>query len=278
MLVSSDLLAPCDFKRIADAVYRHCGINLHEGKYELVQARLTRLLRNGRFGSLAEYLDHVLADQDSADFSELIDSLSTNLTSFFRESDHFSYLAHDLLPGLLARKRSRNHTPIRGWSAACSTGEEPYTIAMVLRDFLDTAGGGMTARVLATDISQRVLRVAREGVYDRDRVAPVPPALKRYLAPSIRRPQAVEPVADVRQLVRFAYLNLIESWPFTGPLDFIFCRNVMIYFDKPTEQRLIERFYDILDSGGVLFTGHSESLTGITHRFRYVRPTIYLKP
>ncbi len=277
MLLSPDPLSTHDLKRITDAVYAHCGINLHEGKQELVQARLAKLLRHSPFESLTDYLDQALADKDGSDFSALIDSLSTNLTSFFRESEHFTYLGHEFLPQLLTRKRTRNHSQIRGWSAACSTGEEPYSIALILRDFLDTLARGMTARVLATDISNRVLRLARESIYDRERTAPVPPPLKRYLIPSAKRVHAVEPVPAVREMVRFAHLNLMESWPFTGPFDFIFCRNVMIYFDKPTQQRLIARFYDILEPGGLLFTGHSESLTGITHRFRYVQPTIYLK-
>jgi chemotaxis protein methyltransferase CheR len=278
MLMSPDLISPRDLKRISDAVYAHCGINLHEGKQELVQARLTKLLRHSPYESLTEYLDAVLANQEGPDFSELIDSLSTNLTSFFRESEHFTYLGKGFLPALVSRKHAGGQSTIRGWSAACSTGEEPYSIAMVVREALEALGGAMTARVLATDISRRVLHAAQEGVYDRHRANPVPPPLKHFLTPSNRRPNAVEPVAEIRQMVRFAHLNLMDSWPFTGPLDFIFCRNVMIYFDKPTQQRLIGRFYDILDSGGVLFTGHSESLTGIAHRFRYVQPTIYLKP
>jgi chemotaxis protein methyltransferase CheR len=278
LLAAPDRLSQRDLKRIAEVVYQHCGINLHEGKEELVHARLTKLLRHSHFGSLSELLDHVLADPDSADFSEFIDSLSTNLTSFFREADHFTYLADEFLPGLLARKRTEHPPAIRGWSAACSTGEEPYSIAMVLHDFLQRSGVGVTARVLATDISQRVLRAAREGVYDRRRTDPVPATYRQYLRARDGRSETVEPAPEIRQMVRFAHLNLIEPWPFNGPLDFIFCRNVMIYFDKPTQQRLIERFYSILSTGGILFTGHSESLTGITHGFHYARPTIYVKP
>ena len=277
MLLSPEVLSARNLKRVADVVYAHCGINLHEGKHELVHARLTKMLRHSRFGSLGELVDHVLANQESDDFAELIDALSTNLTSFFREADHFTYLVRELLPDLLPRKRQRGESIIRGWSAACSSGEEPYTIAMVLGDVLEKDGGGMLGRILATDISHRILQMAREGVYDRRRADPVPPAYRHFLMPSPHRAHAVEPVREIRDMVRFAHLNLIESWPFTGPLDFIFCRNVMIYFDKPTQQRLIERFFDILSPGGVLFTGHSESLTGIAHRFRYVLPTIYLK-
>ena len=277
MLLSPELISPRNLKRISDAVYQHCGINLHDGKQELVQARLTKLLRHSQYDSLTDYLDRVLTNPDSDDFSDLIDSLSTNLTSFFRESDHFTYLGRTFLPALLARKRAANRATLRGWSAACSSGEEPYSIAMVVRDVVEAHAGPMAPRILATDISHRILRSARAGVYDRQRANPVPPNFRRFLTPGAR-PNTVEPIAEIRQMVSFAHLNLMEPWPFSGPLDFIFCRNVMIYFDKPTQQRLIARFYDILDSGGVLFTGHSESLTGITHRFRYVQPTIYAKP
>jgi chemotaxis protein methyltransferase CheR len=277
-VLSVDLLSQRNLGRISAAVYEHCGINLREGKEDLVRARLTKLLRHSRFQSVEEYLDHVLAHQDGDDFADLIDSLSTNLTSFFRESGHFTYLAREFLPELLARKQNGAPAAILGWSAACSTGEEPYTIAMILREFLETAGRNAAARVLATDISHRVLHAAREGRYDRRRAVPVPPQYRHFLATIPSDPHLVEPTPEIRQMVRFAHLNLMDPWPFTGPLDFIFCRNVMIYFDKPTQQRLIERFYDILAPGGILFTGHSESLTGIAHRFRYVQPTIYLKP
>ena len=284
MLLEKDILSDRDFARISAAVHKHCGINLHEGKRELVQARLTKLLRHCRFSSTGEFLDYVLEHQDGPDFVEFIDSLSTNLTSFFRESEHFDYLADQFLPKLLAKKRSagQSHASAR-WSAASSTGEEPYSIAMTMLHAADTGapatrGAGLDALLLATDISTRVLRIAREAVYDQQRTQPVPGHLRsRYLVKSRQRAGALEPTAEVRAIVHFAHLNLMETWPFSGPLDFIFCRNVMIYFDKPTQQRLIDRFCDILDSGGLLFTGHSESLTGIAHQFRYVQPTIYQK-
>jgi chemotaxis protein methyltransferase CheR len=278
-LLNPQLLSQRDLRRITNAVYEHCGINLHDGKQELVQARLAKLLRHSRFTSISEYVDYVLANPDSDDFAHLIDNLSTNLTSFFREGDHFTYLFHDLLPDLFARHpKSASPPSIRGWSAACSTGEEPYSIAMVVQEYLESTGTNAIARILATDISHRVLNSAREGIYDRRRAIPVPPQFRHFLYSNPKNPSTVEPAPTVRQMVRFAHLNLIEPWPFNGPLDFIFCRNVMIYFDKPTQQRLIERFFDILAPQGVLFTGHSESLTGINHRFRYVKPTIYQKP
>lgn len=280
MQLAGNTLSERDFTRIGNAVYEHCGINLlHNGKQELVQARLAKLLRTTTYGgNIREYLDHVLGDPESTEFATLIDSLSTNLTSFFREGEHFEHLGRQFLPALLARKRKSEQNRIRGWSAACSTGEEPYSIAMVVLEALAAQEAVCDCRILATDISHRVLQVAREGRYDRARAAPVPPLLRsKYLTSSAQQAGVVAPVAAVRALVHFAHLNLMESWPFAGPLDFIFCRNVMIYFDKATQQRLIQRFWDILDHGGLLFTGHSESLTGIAHKFSYVQPTIYLK-
>lgn len=278
MLTTITTLSDRDFKRIGQVVYQHCGINLHDGKRELVQARLVKLLRGSHFKDVSEYLDEVLNAPESPQFADLIDSLSTNLTSFFREVEHFDYLAQHYLPRLIEKKSHMAGRRIRAWSAASSTGEEPYSIAMTVKHALETAGSHCEAAILATDISHRVLRTAKEGVYAKLRVGPVPPALKsKYLVNSAKA-QCVEVTGEIRGMVHFAHLNLMESWPFSGPLDFVFCRNVMIYFDKPTQQKLIERFWDILDSGGLLFTGHSESLTGISHRFRYVQPTIYLKP
>jgi chemotaxis protein methyltransferase CheR len=281
MLLSADCNVSSDrFDRLRDLVYEHCGINLHDGKQELVRARIAKQLRMGGHSSADEYLDSVMSNPDSEAFRELIDSLSTNLTSFFRESTHFDFLTGTFLPELLSRRSSGPGRRVRGWSAGCSTGEEPYSIAITLSEALSNRGGGWDARILATDISRRVLHQAQEGMYTGARVAAVPPQIRsRYFLPTRREGQMHYEVAPaLRELVRFNYLNLMEPWPFTGPFDFVFCRNVMIYFDKPTQQRLVNRFYEVLASGGLLFTGHSESLTGVSHPFRYVQPTIYAKP
>ncbi len=273
-----ELLSEGDFQRLSDAVYRHCGINLHDGKRELVRARISKRLRLGGFPNATEYVRQVLSAGEGDEFTELIDALSTNLTSFFREIGHFDHLTQSFLPELLCRKRSARGNRIRAWSAGCSTGEEPYSLAITL---LDATGDDPSwdVKLLATDISTKVLETARAGFYDKARIDSVPPMLRgRYLTSSRAEGRGVYEVAPAaRRLVTFAYLNLMEPWPFTGPFDFIFCRNVMIYFDKPTQQKLVNRFWDCLDRGGLLFTGHSESLTGISHRFRYVQPTIYAR-
>ncbi|MGE5609832.1 MAG: CheR family methyltransferase [Bacillota bacterium] len=274
----SEILSDRDFHRISDVVYRYCGINLHEGKRELVRARIAKRLRCTGFERSADYLDQVLADEQGEEFTHLIDCLSTNLTSFYRESVHFDYLRERLLPELLDRKRRAGVNRIRAWSAGCSSGEEPYTLAIELLSNTNDAQG-WDVRILATDISVRVLKMAQAGMYDAARVEAVPPLLRqKYLIPARRDGQTMYQVAPAAQrLIRFARLNLMETWPFSGPFDFIFCRNVMIYFDKPTQQTLVNRFWECLEKGGVLFTGHSESLTGIAHKFRYVQPTVYAK-
>jgi chemotaxis protein methyltransferase CheR len=265
------------FCRISDLVYDYCGINLHDGKKELVRSRLAKRLRTLKMRSFDDYLAYALKDPSGREFTHLIDALSTNLTSFFREPQHFAYLREHFYPALLARKREAKAGRLRAWSAGCSSGEEPYSIAISLLEAIE-GQGRWDVKILATDLSTQVLSRAKEGVYEAARVAPLTGMQKqRYL---IRREQGAlfEVTPVVRSMVVFARLNLMQSWPVHGPVDFIFCRNVMIYFDKPTQQRLVQRFWDLLDSKGLLFTGHSESLTGVQHRFEYVQPTIYAKP
>ncbi|OQA01258.1 MAG: Chemotaxis protein methyltransferase [Planctomycetes bacterium ADurb.Bin401] len=279
LLVNELVLTEKDFLKISQLVYNHCGINLHDGKKELVRARLAKRLRMGKFRTFPEYLDYVMSDKTGVEFSILIDSISTNLTSFFREKQHFDYLEKELLPALVEKKRKKQTLKFRGWSAGCSSGEEPYTIAIVLLETLK-GHGKWDVKVLATDISTRILDVAKRGMYSQERVEPVPAAERqKYLIAHTSKGQKMFEVSQsLRDVVVFGYLNLMKDWPMRAGLDFIFCRNVMIYFDKPTQSILINRFWDMLDSGGILFTGHSESLTGIQHKFRYVQPTIYMKP
>lgn len=279
-LTAKDIeLSESDFRTISNLIYDHCGINLHEGKKELVRARLSKRIRLGNFSSFKEYMRHVLEDKSGQEFSTLVDSLSTNLTSFFRESQHFDFLKENFLPKMLERKRKVGNFKIRAWSAGCSSGEEPYSIAITLLDSIH-GQGRWNVKILATDISTTVLETAKIGIYDAERIEPVPNILRqRYLKKTRKNGSDIYEVGpEIRNTVIFSYLNLMEKWPIKGPIDFIFCRNVMIYFDKPTQSRLVNRYWDLLSSGGVLFTGHSESLTGIEHKFNYIQPTIYIKP
>lgn len=271
-----DLLTEKEFEFISDLVYKHCGINLHQGKKELVRARLAKRLRATGYKTVADYMKFVQDDPTGGEFTHLIDAISTNLTSFFRENQHFQFLSEKFLPNLLERKKKMGQHNIRAWSAASSSGEEPYTIAITLKEAVD-GKGAWDIKLLATDISTHVLKIAQTGTYDMKRVEPVPPQLRhKYFTTSKVEGATVAQVSPVlKEMVRFRHLNLMQTWPFKGPFDFIFCRNVMIYFDKPTQQALVRRFYDCLAPGGLLFTGHSESLTGIEHSFKYVQPTIY---
>ncbi|MBP6124564.1 MAG: protein-glutamate O-methyltransferase CheR [Phycisphaerae bacterium] len=277
--IEQPVLTDEQFVRICRLVYEHCGINLHEGKKELVRARLAKMLRKYRFKTYDQYIDFVLDDPTQTTFYEMIDQISTNLTSFFREPKHFEYLRRQFLPALIQKKQKTGQLRIRAWSAGCSSGEEPYSIAITLLEAVPLAQS-WDIRILASDISTRILRIAQEGLYEPQRVANLSAELKsRYLKPKKDKsaPLLYEVSPALRSILIFKYLNLMDPWPFRGPFDFIFCRNVMIYFDKPTQEKLVQRFHDVLDNGGLFFTGHSESLTGIRHSFRYIQPTIYRK-
>jgi chemotaxis protein methyltransferase CheR len=276
------VLTDKDFNEISNLVHKHCGINLHSGKKELVRARLAKRLRQGNFDTFSNYMKYVLADKTGKEFSMLIDTLSTNLTSFFRERQHFEFMEDKFLPALLERKRKSQKFRIRTWSAGCSSGEEPYSVAITLLDAVQ-GQGRWDIKVLATDISTSMIETAKKGIYDKQRIEPVSPMQKqKYLKViNLNGEKVYEVNKSLKDVIIFKYLNLMEDWPIRpqgGGLDIIFCRNVMIYFDKPTQANLINRFWNILDSGGILFTGHSESLAGIQHKFRYIQPTIYSKP
>jgi chemotaxis protein methyltransferase CheR len=212
----------------------------------------------------------VRADASRRELAHMVDLLTTNKTSFFREPAHFDVLRDAVVPAFGAAPGG-----LRLWSAGCSSGEEPYTMAMVLREALaDPAWRG--ARILATDISERVLARARAGVYPDETAADVDPALlRRHFA---RDPEGGWAAgAALRARIQFAPLNLMGPWPMRGPFHAIFCRNVMIYFDKPTQGALVNRYYDLLAPGGYLFVGHSESLSAVDHAFAYVQPAVYRK-
>lgn len=267
-------LRPAQFAEISTLVAEVTGIQLRDGKEGLVRSRLARRLRQLGLPSYDAYLAHVRADATGRERAEMLDLLTTNKTSFFREPAHFDAFRDEVLPAFGAGRPAGG---LRVWSAGCSSGEEPYTLAMVLHEAIpNLARGGEPPRVLATDLSHRVLAAAERGVYAEAQVADVPPALRaRYFAPAAGGGWAAG--TSLRVLVRFARLNLMEAWPMRGPFHAIFCRNVMIYFDKPTQEALVARFHALLAPGGYLFVGHSESLTALAHQFAYVRPAMYRK-
>lgn len=270
-LLSECEISPAQFTRITHVLHEHAGIRMREGKEGLVRARLAKRLRLLGLPDFDAYLDFVEREPSRREFAEMIDALTTNKTSFLREVSHFDFLRDSVFPTISGA--------VRIWSAGCSSGEEPYTLAMLCNDrFADITRRDV--KILATDLSHRVLATAKSGTYPADIMSDVPPAwLQKYWtrARDSQGRDVYTAAAPIRRLVHFAKLNLMEEWPMQGPFDVILCRNVMIYFDKATQQQLIERYWALLRPGGHLFVGHSESLTGLTHRFRYVQPAVYVK-
>lgn len=266
-----------DFEQIRSFVYELCGINLHDGKRELVKARLSKRLRKGNFRSFAEYYKFVRTEEGTNELIAMVDSLSTNLTNFFREEKHFNTL-REIVPEMLETARFDSRKPeLKIWCAGCSTGEEPYSIAMTIKEMVENKN--VDVKMLATDISTRVLRTAVSGIYSEERVKRIPKEmLRKYFQIGEGRWKGYYRAKNtLREMVAFKRFNLMETPPFNALFTIIFCRNVMIYFDKETQRGLVERFYDCLRDDGWLFVGHSESLTGLAHQFRYVEPSVYRK-
>lgn len=266
-------LKPHEFDAIRRLAYEKFGLDLRRGKEELVAARLGKRMRQGGFTSFEKYYQHVLEDSTGEALIGMIDALATNHTSFLRETQHFDFLREHVLPGLRERPR------IDLWSAACSTGEEPYTLAFTLCD----QWGAETfrkVRILATDISTKALAAAQKAVYPAERFSTVPAGWQRqFLLRGEGRWKGwyrIKP--EVRSQVEFARLNLVEPFSHGHLFPVIFCRNVMIYFDKATQEALVNRLAGSLEPGGYLFIGHAESLTGVRHALTYIRPAIYQKP
>jgi Methylase of chemotaxis methyl-accepting proteins len=272
------LLGEAEFRFLRDFVYEHCGIALGEHKRQLVQGRLARRLRALHLPDYAAYCALLRADP-RGELGELASAISTNVTAFFRESHHYELLERELLPQWLAHKR-RDGDRLRIWSAGCSSGEEPYALAMVLAEALEKHGAtGVDAKILATDLSPQALETARNGVYPLDKLDGIGEERRRRWL--LRGAGEYEGYACVhprlRELVTVQPLNLLHDWPMRGPFDAIFCRNVVIYFDQPTKQRLFSRYAALLPAGGHLFLGHSESLHGINDDFELIGRTVYRK-
>lgn len=262
-----------DFKYISDLVYYYSGINLHEGKKELVRARLCKRLRDLDLHSFRAYCDYIKEYGGADEVTILLDTLSTNLTCFFREQRHFDFLQREM-PNIIRENKKQGRLRLRLWSTACSSGEEAYSLALIVAEYLQQFPN-LDAKILGTDVSAAILRQASAGIYRKEKLRDVPLSLKsKYFSFA----NGVYRISDaIKPLVKFRQLNVIGAWPFKGPFDIIFCRNMMIYFDKETQMQLVERLYNYLTSGGYLFVGHSESLIGIRHNFKYVEPTVYKK-
>ncbi len=259
-----------DFEAIRDMVKQLTGINLSDSKRELVYGRVSRRLRTLRLSSFREYLDYLSQDADQ-EMMEFCNAITTNLTAFFRESHHFDYLG-DLLREMRQRGEKRR---LRFWSAGCSTGEEPYSLAMTIAEAIPD-WERWDIRVLATDLDSQVLGHARKGRYSEDRVKTLGrQRLERFFHWQDDAQAGWQVNADLAAMITFKQLNLIQPFPMRGPLDAIFCRNVIIYFDKNTQRDLFQRISQLQTSGGLLFLGHSESLFKVSTDYNLLGKTIY---
>lgn len=270
-------LSDSDFAKLSEFIHAECGIKMPPSKKIMLESRLQKRLRVLGMNSFRQYCDYIFSPQGmESELIHTIDVITTNKTDFFREPNHFDYLVRKVLPEMV-------YTPgkkLTVWSAGCSTGEEPYTLAMLLSDYAEKHEGGHDYLILATDISTRVLEKAKLGVYDQSSVAPVPHEMKKkYLLKSRNREKHVVRIApELRAKVKFRRLNFLEGdFGMREPMDIIFCRNVIIYFDRATQERLLNRFYRHLAPGGYVFLGHSETLNGLDVPLRQAAPTIYRK-
>lgn len=266
------------FRTIAELIEGQVGIKLPAGKRLMLEGRLHKRVRALNYSGLNEYVEHLFAaDQFDNEITHLIDVVTTNKTDFFREPSHFSFMEEVAVPELL-KPRSRGLRDLKVWSAACSTGMEAYTTAMVLDDMTRT-GSRFRFRILGTDISTAVLRLARTAIYTRDVIAPVPPQfVKRYFLSSRDRSRDEVRVApELRQLTHFMRMNLMDtSYPVDRDVDIIFCRNVLIYFDKQTQRKVVDQLCSHLRPGGYLMVGHSESMIhSALPALKQVQPTIF---
>ncbi|MCM5553387.1 protein-glutamate O-methyltransferase CheR [Pleomorphomonas sp. NRK KF1] len=273
---SADRLSAKNFRRLSEFVSCYSGIKMPPGKQTMLEGRLRRRLRSTGFASLDDYCTY-LFDNDGLETEAvaLIDAVTTNKTDFFREPKHFEFLKRYALPALVRNGR----TSLRLWSAACSVGAEPYTAAMIVADFAESSGP-LNYFVLATDLSTDVLAAARKGIYPASMLAPVPDDyMRRFVLRSSDPTSNLMRIAPaLRSKVGFARMNFMdETYPIGEPVDVIFCRNVLIYFDKPTQAKVLSRLCDCLAPGGYLFIGHSESITGFNLPVRTVANTIFQK-
>jgi len=264
-----------DFNHLRKLVSTHAGISLSDHKRDLVYSRLSKRLRAHGLTRFRDYC--TLLENDAGDeLEQFTNAITTNLTSFFRENHHFEHLAQDVVPQLLERYRSTRR--LRIWSAGCSTGEEPYSLAITLREAIPDIDN-RDIRILASDLDTNVVQTAAAGIYRAERIEGLDKQRTKRWFQRGKGEHAgkVKVSEDLRKLITFRQLNLMQGWPMSGLFDVIFCRNVVIYFDKPTQQILFDRYANIMQPDSHLFIGHSETLHNVTGRFALIGKTIYRK-
>lgn len=261
-----------EFRQLAGYIKENYGINLKEEKKTLLMGRLHNVLLEKNFENFSEYFNYLLTDKAGEAIDTLINKITTNHTFFMRETDHFEYFKNVVLPYLVNTKKDKD---LRIWSAGCSSGEEAYTLAMIVHEFFGIEKNGWDTKILATDISDNVLNTAIKGVYSNERIASLPAQWKLNYFKKLDNEKSV--LGDkIRNEVIFRKFNLMTpAFPFKRKFDVIFCRNVMIYFDHLTKVELVKRFYNGSEAGGYLFIGHAEALNRGETEYRYLKPAIY---
>ncbi len=273
-MLSMVTITPSEFRQLAEFIKTNFGVNLKEEKQLLISGRLQEILSKNGFSSFSEYYQYVVEDRTGEAMKVLLDRVTTHHTFFMRESDHFYFFRDKILPYF--KQHIIDHD-LRIWSAGCSTGEEPYTLAMFIDEFLGAEKMFWDTKILATDLSNDVLETAKKGVYKKESLNAMPAewVSKYFTRLSADRSELVD---RIKNEVIFRPFNLMEPiYPFRKKFHVIFCRNVMIYFDAETKNNLVNKFYDFLEPGGYLIIGHSESLDRTKTRFKYVMPAVYRK-
>ncbi|MBC2455672.1 CheR family methyltransferase [Clostridium beijerinckii] len=263
-----------EFAQLSNYIKENYGINLREEKKMLVIGRLHNVLAEHNIEDFSQYYQYVVSDKSGKAVSTLLNKITTNHTYFMREKAHFDYLREKVLPYLVNSVRDKD---LRIWSAGCSSGEEAYTIAMILSEFFKQEKLWWDKKILATDISEKVLGIAKNGIYHKEQIAPLPEMWKKIYLKKYDEENFVFS-ENIKNEIIYRKFNLMEEvFPFKKKFHVIFCRNVMIYFDNRTKNELIRKFYNSMECGGYLFIGHSESLSGDTAGFKYIMPSVYRK-
>ncbi len=266
-----------EFIKISTLVYDKFGINLTEKKKALVRGRLNKLILSLEFTTFSEYYDYVTDEKDGTRLLDMVDKISTNHSYFFRESDHFDYLSESVLTALCDSSRAGNDTKLRIWCAGCANGQEAYTLAIVINEFLEKSNCSLKPAILATDISVSALENAVKGYYSEEGISGVPENLrKKYF--KMNPDGSGTANKQLKDLILFKRLNFMnQTFPFKNRFDVVFCRNVMIYFDNATKDNLVNKFHRYMMDTSWLFIGHSETLGRNNGNFRYIKPSTYLR-
>ena len=266
-----------EFRLLSDLIYEKFGINLTEKKRSLLVGRLNKHIKNLGIKNFKEYYDAVINDTTNVSLLSLIDRVTTNHTFFYREKDHFEYLLNKALPDIIEEIKKRGSKDLRIWCAGCATGEESYTLSMIVKEFFGYKINQWDVGILASDISVTSLEKAQKGIYSIDKILNLPESyIQRYLVE--QEDENYKVVDELRNIILFKRLNLMnKNFPFKGKFHIIFFRNVMIYFDKVTKDELVNRLYNYIYNGGYLFIGHSESVDRKITPYEYIQPAVYKK-